>query len=123
MKIRIQGNTLRLRLKQQEISALASGQPVKETVDFPLGDQLQYAVSPTQDHDEISAIFREGKISVEIPDQFLDGWELDDRVGLYREIETEEHTFSIAVEKDFKCLHKRPNEDESDNYPHPMQDG
>lgn len=120
MKIRILGNKLRLRLVQQEIRDLTEGRPVVESVDFPVGDQLQYAVEPAADLSEVTAAFEGGKISVKVPVALLEGWEMDDRVGIYHEADTDERTFSIAVEKDFKCLHKRPGEDESDNYPHPM---
>ena len=121
MKIRILGNKLRLRLGQQEIRSLADGQPVIESVNFPVGDQLQYTVVPVKEIEEMTAAFLHGKISIEVPSALLTGWEFDDRVGLYHEIEVEDNTFSIAVEKDFKCLHKRPGEDETDSYPNPLE--
>ncbi|MEL7144886.1 MAG: hypothetical protein AAFO69_00855 [Bacteroidota bacterium] len=122
MKIRILGNKLRLRLQQQEIQKLAAGQAVVETVNFPIGDQLHYAVEPVGVGAEVTATFQNSKISVKIPGELLDGWEMDDRVGIYQEMKSAEEAFSIAVEKDFKCLHKRPGEDESGNYPHPLEE-
>ena len=44
-------------------------------------------------------------------------WANSDRVSL---VNKSENGISVLIEKDFQCLHKRPDEDESQNFPNPL---
>ena len=46
MKLRIRGNTLRLRLTRGEVEAIGRGDAVSETTTFPDGTTLQYLLVP-----------------------------------------------------------------------------
>ncbi|MGB3464104.1 MAG: hypothetical protein WBA74_02500 [Cyclobacteriaceae bacterium] len=117
MKLRILGNKLRFRLTQQEVKDLAEGQKVSAFVDFPGSDQLQYALYPDTQISAIAAIYAHHQIKISVPVNLLTGWDTDMREGLYHS----DDRLDISIEKDFKCLHKRPGEDESDNYPNPLE--
>ncbi len=45
MKLRIRGNSLRLRVTRPELEQLASGRPVIERLTFGAGAQLRYELS------------------------------------------------------------------------------
>ncbi|MEL6560988.1 MAG: hypothetical protein AAFQ94_22535 [Bacteroidota bacterium] len=121
MKLRILGNKLRFRLTQNEVKELSNGLTVSDSVDFPIGESLIYSVASDEKISEMSASYQEEIIRVMIPAAALKNWKNDDREGVYHTIQSEIGPFEIAVEKDFKCLHKRPGEDETDNYPNPME--
>lgn len=110
MKLRLRGNTLRLRLVQTEVAHLAAGKRVEERVDFG-ASSLVYALSSGE---AFGARFENGAIEVTIPRAQIEEWSSTDRVGL----ETEQGPLRILIEKDWQCAQPR-TEDESDNYPHP----
>ncbi len=118
MKLRILGNKLRYRLTQGEVQALESGESVVEKVIFPGGNEMTYSVKPGK-RTEMEVSFSNNEILLEVPSNELNDWSTDQREGIYRNWEN--NSFEVALEKDFQCLHKRPNEDESDNYPNPRK--
>jgi len=118
MKLRILGNRLRFRLTQEEVKKLCNGEMVMENTTFPTGNTLSYQMGQGKNCIAMTSDYSDNKIKITIPIQLLDGWYHDDRVGLYH---TFDQGFEVAIEKDFQCLHKRPGEDESDNYPNPLK--
>ena len=111
MKLRLRGNTLRLRLVQTEVARLAAGERIEERVDFG-ASQLVYALGSGASQ---GARFDGGTIEVTLPAATLVEWASTDRVG----IEATEGPLRITVEKDWQCARPRDGEDESDAYPHP----
>jgi hypothetical protein len=121
MKIRIKGNTLRLRLTQTEVENVNAGQVVEENVPFGKGQPtFSYAVSPESETDKILVSYLDNTIRSVLPQKQAHQWAITDQVSLEENIEWEDGTtLQILVEKDFQCLHKRPAEDEGDNFPNP----
>ncbi|WP_228853375.1 DUF7009 family protein [Aegicerativicinus sediminis] len=121
MKLRIKGNTIRLRLTQSEVDTFKKMGEITEHLNFG-ENSLKYSLKKSDKH-VISASFKQNLITVHIPSPLAEKWTNSDLVGLDNtnelngEIEGENY---ILVEKDFQCLHKRPMEDETDNYPHPL---
>lgn len=123
MKLRIKGNSIRLRLTRSEVAEFAQTGKFGETSFFGpgRGDQLIYSIEVT-DSDSLSASFRDGRLTVHIPQHLADEWTSTENVGIegvssigsYGEIH-------ILVEKDFVCL-TRDDEDPNENYPHPKGD-
>ena len=113
MKLRIRGNSIRLRLGKHEVAALREGGLVEEAVAFPGGHALAYAIE-RRDVASLGARFDGRRIVVEVPNalarEFCDG----DGVGF----DGASGELKILVEKDWQCLAPR-NEDESDAFPHP----
>ncbi len=62
MKLRIKGNSLRLRLQQAEIAALREGKAVEETVRFSPASRLVYALE--RGGDALAASFDGARITV-----------------------------------------------------------
>lgn len=112
MKLRIHGNSVRLRLTQPEVETIKTGGTVSETV--TLGDQvLEYALA-VADVADVRLSFRNNRLFVELPGKEATNWAASDQVGIYRET-----PLRIAIEKDFQCLHKEDEEDQSNMFPNP----
>ncbi len=117
MKIRINGDSLRLRLSQTEVRELVHEGIVHSVCQFPQGSfQYQLAI---HDADNITAEVQHSTVSVYVPRLWVAGWDEDERVGLDGR---ESNGLYILVEKDFQCLKPRPEEDETDLFPHPQAD-
>jgi hypothetical protein len=124
MKIRIKGNSLRIRLSQSEITDFGSLGSITDTISFsPVpGNSLRYSIVAAGKQ-KIGAQFKGNHIKILIPEALAKEWVESNRVSLSesKKIGNDE-TLSILIEKDFQCLHKRPGEDEMDNFPNPLAD-
>ena len=117
MKLRIKGNSIRLRLTKSDVQALTATGYIEEQLSFGT-TKLYYALEQTENESEMSASFDKHKIIVHIPQSFITGWENNDQVGFESRHLTGTDTLSILVEKDFVCLDET-TEDQSDNYANP----
>jgi hypothetical protein len=117
MKLRIQGNSLRLRLTRSEVAQLCESAALEGSVDFGSGTVLIYRVESRGGPDPLHAVFCSGAITVRVPAGSIAAWASADEVGLY----AQQGVLKIAVEKDFRCLTRRPDEQEPDAYPHPAE--
>jgi hypothetical protein len=118
MKLRIKGNSLRLRLTIHEIEELGKNDLVNAHILFPSG-RLDYEIK-AYDHNYISADFMIDKITVYIPKSQMREWVETDLVSLKGEVSTLQGSTTILLEKDFQCLMTRKGEDESALYPNPL---
>ena len=122
MKLRIRGNSIRLRLSKSEIVQLAAGGQVTDEVQFSASaqDRLTYSVSTSANQDDVTANFTDRGISVIMPAQYAFDLANTEQVGLEHLQPIDDKAFlRITVEKDFQCLQPRIDEDESDNFSHP----
>ena len=121
MKLRIRGNSIRLRLTKVEVEQLGSEGVVGESIHFggsstPLVYELRTSRAET-----IFAEFDGRRIGIAIPFDEADGWMNSDSVSLEASQAIGEDAFlRILVEKDFACLTERSTEDESDAFPNPL---
>lgn len=119
MKLRIRGNSLRLRLSQGEVRTLNERGEVEDAIVFPGGARLGYRVSADKKSDDISATYVDNLIQIRIPEALVTQWCGTDLVTLSGAQPTASGELHLTVEKDFACLAPREGEDESDNFPHP----
>lgn len=120
MKLRIKGNSIRLRLSQSEVSGLAENAKVEDSISFGHG-QLTYALTTSNKAKEIVAQFENGRIEIIVPAPFAEQWTRSEQVGFGAEQKLSGgETLKILVEKDFACLTEREGEDETDAFPHPQ---
>lgn len=115
MKLRIHGNSLRLRLTRTDVARLHSHGSLEETASFGSGGSLTYRIQSRAGAETVRAAFGGGAITVLIPCETARAWPAGDELGLY----ARDGALSISIEKDFRCL-TRP-EDEPDAYPHPAE--
>ena len=118
MKLRIKGNSIRLRLSKSEVTTFGIEKFVKDKIQFA-DSELEYLLNTTDINSEISATFSTNKIVVTVPTQLAVNWVNSEIVGLQHEqILSNGNKLFILIEKDFVCL-DNTFEDQSDNYPNP----
>jgi hypothetical protein len=121
MKLRIKGASLRLRLTQGEIRTLAERGAVEERVPFGAGVALVYRLRKDAAAREISASYAANVLEIRVPERLASHWCSSQEVTLAQAQALPEGSLQITLEKDFACLAPRADEDESDNFPHPLQ--
>ncbi len=142
MKIRIKGNSIRLRLTRTEVSAIENGRAVTESVSFGAGVRLDYSLvplthlEPGQEPTAMRAEFDRQSIRILVPRESSERWARSEtEVSLQHRQplrEGDESTGSplrpsasleLLIEKDFCCLKPRglQQEDESDLFVNPNE--
>src|SRR5678815_1382392 len=114
MKLRLQRNSVRLRLTRSEVERLRDIGLVEESVDFGGGDVLSYRLQSGLEPEPVGAAFRQGIVTVSVSAQTAQAWAGSDDVGIY----AQSGALSISIEKDFRCLTLPRGEQEADAYPH-----
>ena len=121
MKLRIRGDTIRLRLKRGEVNQIAAATSIAEQTHFPSA-VLVYRLDVADD-DDFSANFDNGILVVNLSKSKALNWAASDDVSLRTEQELKgAGSLSLLIEKDFSCLepdHHRECEDDEDTFPHP----
>ena len=114
MKLRIKGNSVRLRLLRSEVERFAAEGSVSEKTSFGSA-ALTYSIVMKADAETMHASFRNGEIEVIIPERAAKDWATNEQVGL----EADSDALSILVEKDFACLDRPDDPDREDSFPNP----
>ncbi len=120
MKLRIQGNSLRLRLSRGEVERLDKTGSVHDGIEFGPGSKLTYYLKVSNDASAAQARLNGSTLEVDVPGALVRDWAQSDRVGISAEQYLDaERTLLILIEKDFACIHKegRPEED---TFPNPL---
>jgi hypothetical protein len=118
MKLRVRGDSIRLRLTQSDVTALRERGLVEESTAFGPTQHFVYALRTAGG--AISASIEASRIEVLVPADVARTWAEGDSVGLEATQEAGGgRTLRILVEKDFACLTKRPHEDDTDAFPNP----
>jgi hypothetical protein len=122
MKIRILGNTIRLRVKMHEVDAIRENGVIEEALAFgpDESDQLRFQIHTG---DDTFAIEQQAMtISITIPRPVIDVWTSTQQVGFDQTITTTKGSdIYVLIEKDFACL-DGDREEEAGSYPNPMED-
>lgn len=122
MKLRIRGNSIRLRVTQTELETIQKDGEVRDTVRFTEDSALTYRLQSSADIGAPVASFDPDGIVVGLPLATVANWAATDAVSIASEQEIQPgQSLSILVEKDFACLQPRPGEDESDMFAHPEE--
>jgi hypothetical protein len=110
MKLRIEGNSIRLRVKKSDLEKLKSDGMIGETVAFSDNLYFYYKLKTMQHLQKIKGEFLQNSIQVTIPLSMANEWMDTEQVGI-------EHTLDsglkILIEKDFPCK-TRDDEDKND---------
>lgn len=118
MKLRIKGNSIRLRLTQSEVATFAQTGYLEEHTVFA-NTTLTYALAKTATVQELSATMEGTTITVQVPIATAQNWTDTTEVGFQNQYAfADGHSLFLLVEKDFVCL-DNTFEDQSDNYPNP----
>jgi len=115
MKLRIQDDSLRLRLTRGEVEDLSRGLAVERTVHFPGGRAVQFVVAGSASAPGPQAEYSGDAIRVSLPETRVRAWAVSGEVGM----EGQDGPLRILVEKDFQCLHGDAAA-EPDAFPNPQ---
>ena len=118
MKLRIKGNSIRIRLSRTEVNDLAHNGYIEEHTEF--GDSaLTYALQSKEGITGLEAAFQNGKVTVYVPANVLPSWPNSETVGFDNNMPLPGgKQLYLLLEKDFKCI-DNSMEDQSDNYENP----
>ncbi|MEO0996498.1 MAG: hypothetical protein AAFX58_03170 [Pseudomonadota bacterium] len=120
MKLRIRGDSIRLRLTRGEVERIGAGETVAETTRLGAGTVFEYRLVPDAAAQIPAAVLRAAVLEIRLPRAQARAWALGDEVGISASQPVDAGaTLDLLVEKDFACLAPRPGEDESDMYEHP----
>jgi hypothetical protein len=117
MKLRIRGNSIRLRLNQKDIAKIRSDKLCEETVEFPSGNIFSYQLLVLNEVKAPEVDFVDNTIKVKIGENEAQTWIETDQIGIYGE----HGKIKISIEKDFRCLTARDEEEDKDAFPHPKE--
>lgn len=121
MKLRIRGNSLRLRLQQSEVRTLAERGMVVDQTCFGHAT-LRCSIERDASLADLRADLEPNFIRIRVPAAQALRWAGSDQVGMLSEQTTPEGPLVILVEKDFQCLQPRDpalREDDGDAFPNP----
>ena len=121
MKLRLLDDSIRLRLSRSEVTAAHKTGVVEGQTRFPDGSVFTFALEVLEDGSEPSAAFAQNRLVVKLPALEVSGWANDDTaVSLRSELELPSGgPLRLLVEKDFRCLSPRGDEDQSDLFGNP----
>jgi hypothetical protein len=119
MKLRIKGNSIRLRLLRSEVDKFSADGKISEDVVVGPGT-LRYSLRMSSEAESIQARFVNDEIEVLIPEAAARAWATNGDVGFEAEqaVATGE-TLAIVIEKDFVCVDRPDDPDRDDAYPNP----
>ncbi len=116
MKLRLQENSIRLRLNRSEVRELAAGGTLTEQVHFPGPAAVEYVLQSVS-RAGVEASFHEGTIRVLAPASEIKDWANGESIGLYFEVPARLGPLRIAIEKDLECVDRPPEERDIDAFP------
>jgi hypothetical protein len=124
MKIRIKGNSLRLRLLRSEVARFLAGDCLKETIHFTQEANGMFTYTLQRDPAvSLPTVKYIGSIvTILIPANQANTWGVSDQVGIAERISLGEFgSLALLIEKDFACL-DRSEEDNKDTFANPNAD-
>jgi hypothetical protein len=119
MKIRIKGNSIRIRLTRSEVERFGKEAYIEDCTQFGTS-QFCYALKKSGEQQALTASFENNRITMEMPAAWAEEWIDTERVGYESNMPLDNGgQLYLLLEKDFVCL-DNTTEDQSDNYPNPL---
>ena len=123
MKLRIQGNSLRLRLNRFDVEQFRTSGVCAESLRFDSNSQLTYTLETSSQLTGMEVRYLQDCIRVRLPLDVAEEWAGSDRISLSLSRGGDSGP-SLLIEKDFQCLHReeRNPADDADAFPNPAGD-
>jgi hypothetical protein len=118
MKLRMQGDSLRLRIGPSEVERLMAVGRVEETIHFASDDRLTWALEHSKAASCLSVRRTSTEVAVILPTAVAQAWAGSEDVGIYGEVSNGLGALQLAIEKDFACLDP-VHSGNLDTYPNP----
>ncbi len=120
MKLRIKGDSLRLRLSRTEVRDFATAGQIRSQTSFPAGRPFVYGLAHSESP-RVEVRFDDSALLINVPKSIADVWASTDQVSIREQVPLANGShLVILVEKDFKCLSARVGEDEGDLFENPL---
>lgn len=120
MKLRVRGDSIRLRVTRGELDRLGGGGTCVERLQVAPGAAFEYRLRVRGDAGPTAASYADGVLEVGLGRAAFAAWAGSDReVGIRASQDNGSDGLSLLVEKDFPCLTDREGEDDSDAFAKP----
>jgi hypothetical protein len=121
MKLRIHGDSLRVRVTKTDLAQLQSESRIHATLEVAPGQTFAYVLAVT-DGSAIDVEFADATLSIYLPRTRAAVWYGDAEVSVEGvKVLPGGRTLEVLIEKDFTCLVPRPGEDQSDYFANPAK--
>ena len=122
MKVRIRGNSVRYRLTKSEVEQLKLNGFYQEETQFA-ANTFTYLLKADNNVNHLEASFENNILTIFVPKTDADSWFETEKIGHQHDFkQSNGESLFLLIEKDFVCLDETV-EDQSDNYPHPLEEG
>ncbi len=121
MKLRIQDNSIRLRLTRSEVTVLAQGEAITCQTDLA-PQHLVYKLGVAANCPFPRVTFQRGHLDITVSISTVKKWASSDQVGIEAVLpssSSDQSPVQLLIEKDFKCLHGSP-EHQEDCFTNPL---
>jgi hypothetical protein len=120
MKLRLRGNSVRLRLDRRDIERLTDKGRVDDAIRFGPGLVFSYAVEAgPAPRGYPMAHYTDGHLTICIDPDDADEWLAGDHVGFDHQQPVEGGVVRVLLEKDFACIDRPAGEEADDAYAFP----
>jgi hypothetical protein len=122
MKLRIKGNSIRLRISRSDLALFLETGSLEDTVYFgpESGAEFTYALVLDHSRQAVDVEYAPHRVAVILPQEAARQWGATEQVGISADIPLGVRgTLSVLIEKDFACI-DRDDADNSDTFPNPV---
>ena len=121
MKLRIKGDSLRLRITPSEMRTFLEKGRIAETIHFAASPDARFTYALEHGPSaELNLRYERSEAAVVVPTAQARTWADGDGVGIYAAVPNGDVGIEIAIEKDWACLDKSDS-DNADTFPNPQQ--
>jgi hypothetical protein len=118
MKIRINGNSVRMRISKTELDKFTKTGLLEESTEFG-NTVFNYALKSQPGLENLHSTYSDNTISIFVPEEFRFKWPETDTIGFDHNMDIGNgKTLFLLIEKDFACI-DNALEDQSDNFVNP----
>jgi len=121
MKLRINGNSMRLRVSRSEVARLLAGERLEETIHFAAkaSAKFTYALQQEPSVKLPTLQYTQNRVAILLPSDQANVWCGTEQVGIAEDISLGDFgSLTLLIEKDFACL-DRSDEDNQDTFANP----
>ncbi len=115
MKLRIHGNSLRLRISEADLNRLRWEGRLECWMGLGPDRRFTYSIEASNDAELITALYESDSLTLVMPRDWIDGWNPSEEVRFesMQDIDGDQQ-LHIIVEKDLKCRHEQQGHSVSD---------
>ncbi len=122
MKIRMKGDSVRLRVGRAELARFLADGRIEETVRLAAAPEAGFTYALELSAPGSAAVtvrYAPSNLAVVVTPEQVGDWRKEDQVGIYAQVDIgANQTLEIAIEKDFACVHGNESEN-ADSFPNP----